>query len=251
MKKTKIALISIGVILVFIVAINCMNSYKMVYEICNSDDYETVERLTKKPKLINGINTLPLLLPFKSALIGEMTGGINMFPLEAAVFEDKFEIVKLLVESGANVNSVNIANDKNSPLLTALENPYHKQRFEIANYLIKNGADINYSNATNDVPLTLCMKKNEYLNGSDLMEENKKQIDLFEYLIKNGNGIDIPAHEEFGYYKYSTLLEAAVAYDNIEIVRYLIDNGYYSEKDMPKLNGSILSYITYYNCISI
>ena len=64
-----------------------------------------------------------------------LSGGLT--PLLYAVREDCFECVKVLVESGADVNLPDP--DNVSPLILALIN----MRFDIASYLIEVGADVN------------------------------------------------------------------------------------------------------------
>ncbi len=94
--------------------------------------------------------------------------------LMIAVNEDNFEMVKLLVKGGADVN----VQDRNgyTPLHAALKNG--RSRTDIALFLIENGADVNMQDSVDG---------NAALHFSSVYEEPK----LFEKIIQAGANLEL------------------------------------------------------------
>ena len=77
-------------------------------------------------------------------------------PLREAVFNNDFEMTKLLVENGANVN---ILTDNGSSIL--LEAVWNEKNINIVTYLIEHGADVNKANDDGETPILKCISYNE------------------------------------------------------------------------------------------
>ncbi len=92
----------------------------------------------------------------------------NSLLLEAS-FWGHFEIVKFLVENGANINYKNYYG--NSALMCASEN----NELEIIHFLLENGADINIKNDYNETPLIGSIMGNK-LDAMKLLLENGANI---------------------------------------------------------------------------
>ncbi|XP_046383815.1 ankyrin-2-like [Ischnura elegans] len=78
-------------------------------------------------------------------------------PLHVAARRKNLEVIKLLVESGAHINALN--HDRKSPIIFLLE----RACFHAADYLIENGADVNNESVSDCVddysPIHLAVKK--------------------------------------------------------------------------------------------
>ncbi|HHW94760.1 MAG TPA: hypothetical protein GX736_02380 [Mogibacterium sp.] len=239
-KKRKKEITVILLILLVLKLVNCVNAYNMNRAIYFRDN-EKVESILRMPRPINGVNTRPFIIPSFIPALGELYADVNQYPLHSACFRDNYEVVQMLVEHGANVNKIDFGYMLNSPLLVKLSEENDKNRFKIAKFLIDNGANINHRNWRGEVALTLCLKQ-YYRPEKRTKEVKREQMELFIYLLKNCKSLDVPEYKDV-FYHYTSLLDAAIVYDNREAVQYLMDNGYYSEADIPKLNGSQASYL--------
>jgi ankyrin repeat protein len=119
-------------------------------------------------------------------------------PLMMAVITDRLDLVKFLVENGADIETTNEVN------LTALTIASEKGHLDIVKYLVKNGADLN--------------KEGKY-GYSALMFATEGHLEIIKYLVKNG--ADINKEDKNG---YSALIFAS-AEGRLEIVKYLVENG--------------------------
>ncbi|KPI37179.1 40S ribosomal protein S12 [Cyphellophora attinorum] len=77
-------------------------------------------------------------------------------PLQIAALEGFTDIVRFLLESGAEVDTLNI--DKDSPLIDAVEN----QHFEVVELLLQHGANPRLANAKGDEPYDLVKADDEH-----------------------------------------------------------------------------------------
>ena len=157
-------------------------------------------------------------------------------PLWAASLGGHTEVVKILIEGGANVNHGTTT--KSSPLRAA---SFHN-RLEVIKYLIANGADLDAPNIAGQSPLMIAALRNhrdsvELLakKGADINLGSTKgltplhavcvkgYLDIVKLLISLGAKLDFmePTHEL--QYSFSTpcpIFQAA-AYGQLEVVRYL------------------------------
>lgn len=115
-----------------------------------------------------------------------------------AVEEDDIEVVKLLIETGVNVN---VKNDNGDTPLHIVRN------VEIAKLLVKNGADINARNNNGDTPLHKTYRLNLYEGFTQLPSVERNEVGSL--LIENGADQDAKNNQgrkpgDFGEYKYYT-----------------------------------------------
>lgn len=151
-------------------------------------------------------------------------------PLWCAAAAGHLEIVKLLTDRGANVNSTTKTNS--TPLRAACFDGH----FEIVQYLVQHGADIEVANRHGHTCLMIACYKGHYKIAKYLMEEkadvNRKSIkgntalhdcaesgslEIMKLLLTSGARIDVDA------YGMTPLLAAAVT-GHIHIVEFLIGN---------------------------
>ena len=126
-----------------------------------SGEVELVEMLVKKGLNIDGQNTVNPNFFVEGTLS----------PLNAAIFEDKMEILTLLIEKGADVNMVDGLN------WTPVNYAISKGKKEIVGKLLQNGANLNLFLAG-------------YLSPLNRAISNDK-TELITFLIKNGADINM------------------------------------------------------------
>ena len=118
-------------------------------------------------------------------------------PLHAAAYGGHVEVVKLLLDNGADVNIFN--HDK--PLHYAAKNGH----IEVAEMLIAHGADINARGMSKQTPLGTAV--------------SNRQEEMVEYLLSKG--ADVNAGANYG----CTPLHRAVSGRNMELARLLSEHG--------------------------
>ncbi len=113
--------------------VNVWYSYRLKQAIWDDNIFAVREIIERCPSYVN---YYPGFLPISVYSAFEFS---TTYPLIVAVEKDNFDIIKLLVESGADVN----CNDGSTPLRIAyFLKPVHW--YKVSCYLIENGADINY-----------------------------------------------------------------------------------------------------------
>eukprot|EP00833_Pecoramyces_ruminatium_P006951 jgi/Orpsp1_1/1180983/evm.model.c7180000075357.1 len=164
------------------------------------------------------------------------------------------EIVKYLIEKGANINAKN--NKGETPLIYVCKNNYVDKG--ILDYLIKEGADINARNKKDIAPIILCCYKRKYTYvkylielGANVNEIDKdggtvlmnclqfhnyeEEMNIVEYLIEKG--ADIYARNNNG---NTPLMIATFNWENYCYYRnkyYDYNDYYYNEVIMNYLRG--------------
>jgi len=154
----------------------------------------------------------------------------TIHPLVPAVASENFEIVKLLIEYGIDVNAKDsrgktaifaIQSKKMAQLLinnganiniretgsgrTILFNFIRRGNLDLVELLIENGADINIKNKSDSTPLFSAI--------------SKKREDIIRLLIESGVNVNLQG--ERGY----TPLAMAALWENLEVIELLIKNG--------------------------
>ena len=130
-------------------------------------------------------------------------------PLMIAALRNDYDMVKFLVEKGADVNAKTHSEYSSvvTPLLLSLDYEHIEFRYDensfVAEYLINNGADINVKNNHGETPLMYASKLHN--------------IKVVELLIQKG--ADINAFNNYG----NTALIYGV--NNLETVKLLVENG--------------------------
>ena len=134
--------------------------------------------------------------------------------LTIAILDRKPEIVKLLIEKGANVNETDGSNK--TPLFIAIETA---ESDNIVNILLKNGADVNHKDINGETPLFLAIK-NDY-SGRITVEEGSASVTgvLIQLLIYYGANVNEKNNKD-----ETPLFIASAMGDDLK-VRTLIKNG--------------------------
>ena len=195
----------------------------------HSNNKEIVQELINRGAVVNSVEK------------GEDTA------LHIAAQKGNLDIVKMLVENGADLNAIYKANSGLSPLCIAILN-YH---IEVVEYLIGMGADVNYINENHSASvIQSAVKCGNYEVFCLVVDKLSVECDWTEVLISaiRGGNLDIlkyivekkgaKVNEESKWGIYPLEVAANNKYHSnriknpVEIVRYLVDQG----ADLNKIN---------------
>ncbi|MCM1089236.1 MAG: ankyrin repeat domain-containing protein [Muribaculum sp.] len=209
-----------GAALVMFLNSDYYNAKRLVHAI-EKEDIDTVEQILEKCPSCAG--TYPQIWPERIFnAICENRG--TTYPLITACGMDNFEIVKILVEAGADVN----CNDGRTPLsLTYCAKKEHW--YQISLYLIENGVSLEYvTEYSGGRPSILedIVFPRAGASSSDYVPDNKAEVlEAFHYAIENCD------HDKAN---WTHVLQTCVTFDRIEIVKFLLDKEYCDVKDMSR-----------------
>lgn len=152
--------------------------------------------------------------------------------LHQCCFYKKPEIIKLLIEKGADVNLIS---HDSTPLGFASFN----NCFECVKILLSNGANINGTDPMMKIPLMYALSNShELFSNSNINEVSTKQkniyIEFIKYLIKNGSGLN---HRDI--YGWTSIYYAIEYGSPIQIIELLLINGS-DVRNMSNIGNSVL-----------
>ena len=222
MKKNKrkiliIILICVSAVITLAGFLYYNNQYyaKRLIKAIEKDDIAAVEKLMKSP--FGNVNSYP-----GSKLLARFVEEHLDTPLQAACSKGNYEIIKLLLDKGANPN--NVWNRETSPLQYAACSD-KEDRFAIIKLLVEKGADVNY--------------KYGYIIGNVILSNDRgyDTIEIIEYLEEHGAKID------------GKLLVSACRAWNSEVIKYLleernVDINYQDSSDETPLISFVYPYFS-------
>lgn len=180
-------------------------SFSYFLQVYKSDDEQTFTALVLAAKY-GRYNVLEMLLKNFSIDVekecninfdGSIVEGVTA--LWAAAGSGHLNIVKLLIQHGANVN--HCTKTDSTPLRAAC----YEGRLDVVQYLVAHGGDVNVANTYNNT----CLMISAY----------KGHTHVVEYLLEEG--ADVDARAKCG----ATALHYAAETGNVEICRMLLENG--------------------------
>lgn len=225
---------------------------KLWFNVIDSDDFAKIKELSKKVDLSiidsnqNNIlhiftkqgDTKKIAWLLKHDNVGKFINKLNFWqetPLLIAIGNKRYDIVKLLVDNGAEVNGLNEqskipliyaaekgnfdivkclvekgadVNSKSINGLCALANAVHYGFLEMVIYLVDNNADVKYTDSKGENLLTIASRMNHYEIFAYLTD--KKLIDI-NHETKKGMTVLFYAINKFR--------------NESEILEYALDNG--------------------------
>lgn len=194
---------------------NYFDSIELTSAIRGNDIQKVEEIVEKNPDCIN---TLP------TVMTKGMLSAMNLrgtYPLTEACIVGNIDMIKLLVENGADVS----CNSGITPL-SVIYRDKPENWYKISLFLIESGADINYytdwywdcSSILQDIVQTRP-------GGSaiDYKPEDPDEVMLaFNYAMENCDHSKV---------NWMSVMQQSVTYDRIEIVTFLLDEGYCDVND--------------------
>lgn len=206
-----------GIILVILNNLDHYYAKKLVHAI-RSEDMATIEEILEtRPSCVD---TYPQTAQEK--LLNVVFEQQSMpYPIVAACKTDNFEIVKLLVEKGADLD----CNDGSTPLsVTYSEKSEHW--YQISTYLIENGASldyiIDYSWGYSSILSDIVTSRGGVGRLEYVTESETEVMDAFLYALE---------HCDHSKVAWIYVLRDSVMYDRIEIVELLLDGNYCDAND--------------------
>ncbi|XP_041351820.1 serine/threonine-protein phosphatase 6 regulatory ankyrin repeat subunit B-like [Gigantopelta aegis] len=159
-------------------------------------------------------------------------------PLHLAVLAVSIDLVEMLVENGAQLDTVDASGD--TPLCTAMKHVPGSSVMPL--YLLSKHADPNLADKTKNSPLHLAVNagslnlvKELVANGAELDTVNEsgetplyiavrnREIQVVKYLVEKGAGVNL--HGKSNRNEISSLLHLAILSNSVDNVKILVENG--------------------------
>lgn len=228
MNKKKIFLIIVTFAIAFLVFGGYMMYNKhIIRKINRAIEEGNVERVSKLMSSCNNINDTPYSVFFASILEKE-----NASPLNNACFLGEYEIVKVLIEHGADTN-YRKTQTENTPLMNALVGSTQNKpdRFKIGEYLLEHGADVNLVSANGHTAVFDIISIVE----SEDVEEQQEQVRMIKLFEEYGCDI---------YYESSigNLLFECCSCGNKLAIEYLIEEKCFNVNSLNSSGDNALMY---------
>lgn len=180
----------------------------------------------------NNIDDIISTLDKNPGLINYQFGDNESSLLHQSCFYKKPEIIKLLIEKGADVNLIS---HDSTPLGFASFNTC----FECIKILLANGANINGTDSMLKIPLMYALTKSAELFSKTNLNNNTNEdknsyIDIIKYLINKGS--DLNHRDIYGW----TSIYYAIEYGaTIQIIELLLRNGS-DVRNLSNIGNSVL-----------
>ncbi|CAH0395611.1 unnamed protein product [Bemisia tabaci] len=142
-------------------------------------------------------NTVKMLINKKAPI--KVVTDDNLTPLFSASRNGHEDVVKLLIAKQADVN---FASNYGTPLDAALESGH----FKVVEILLEHGAEFGSEDNRNKTPFEIAIKCGNFERAKTLLQQNDIEIN-----VENSDG--------------ETLLHTASEEGNVEVVKFLVDNG--------------------------
>ena len=243
--KSKLIIISIvviiflAIILTFVMNIHSrLQSKENLFSAIENNDMPTIERILEEyPSLINEKQ-------YFSDILSILSECSNPTPLLEAIRFNNIDLIKYLVENGADVN-ISKGTKVAYPIIEILNRGFGEVcdiRYELAWLLIEHGADLNVKQQYGTVPYAIVGVKISDHN-TNLQQQS---LELMKYVIEQGVSLEAPNPSEIQssdserhtYYQINEIIGIAARNNYVLIVQYLLDNQIYGIDDSVSLDGT-------------
>ena len=197
---------------------NYFDAKKLIEAIRNEDIYTAKEIIDKNPE---SVNTYPLFTKFRWDKILDFR---VFYPLTEACFTGNIDMIELLIENGADVNS----NDGYTPLSVTYRYKVDNW-YDISQILIENGASLEYTTQDSGIysSVLLDIVQERHPNSAlgnipDMPDDEKEVSKAFNHALENVNHDNV---------QWTWVLRYSVSNDRIKIVKLLLDQEYCTAND--------------------
>jgi len=206
------------IVILIILCIGASASSQEIFTAYENENYEKIKNLLENRADANQVrDTIGITLMYDAAwdnniqiakMLHKYGGKVDLpcgkhgvTPLLPACQQNSFEIVKFLVNNGADANQKYKAAGNQTPIRFACKTG----NIELVNFLLENGADLENEPDDRLTPLIQASRSNHY--------------DLVKFLIEKGANVNAYARDK------ECALNQAIKNNNYKIVKLLIDNG--------------------------
>ncbi len=241
MKKTIIifAIFLIIILLLFVgVFIKNKKQYSKdkdyLFSAIEEGDVNKVEKiLVKNPSLINEKK-------LSHKMFSLVTVNSNPTPLLESIRLKKMDMVKLLIEKGADINLSN-GTFKSYPIIEVLTLNID-EKYDIAKTMIDNNADLSVEQQFLTVPYAIVSVK---IDEQDNFQQ-EQSLQLIKYVIDNNVSLIAPDPtnaqtndvERCTNYDINSLIGLSARNNYVLVTKYLLDNDIYKINDVVSLDGT-------------
>lgn len=203
-KKFMLFFIIIVIICFTVVLVNGYYQNRVLLRAIKEHDTETAKNAIHRGAFLD--------IPQYLLCVPEITT-LNPTPLIVACKTGDFEIVKLLIDYGADINKLDNTSGE-SPLMAALHGT-KENRFSLALFLIEQGADIRVTQTANSP-----FQESLYVSDQDTPKTIEEGYQLFQLFMQNSVDMTV-------YVNRQNALTYSAQYRNYNAVKYLIERGYF------------------------
>ena len=220
------AIVIVAIIIILVLPVINSKVKEDLFQAIRDGDIQAVSEITNKhPSLVN-----KHLVSFPGSLLVFDT--TNNTPLMEACYRDQTEIIRLLVEKGADINKMSGSSAIKFPIIEVLNN----KDYETAWYFIEHGADLTVKGERDNVLTAI-------LSPAYNEDEMQEQLKLVEYFIDNNISLELSTTLS-KVYENNNIFGLAIFNKNYVVVEYLLNNNLFTANEfLENYNSQPLNFV--------